>query len=223
MRTTLKIAMTPVIFPLLALSILVSHALSASYPRPTLESTFKKSDLVFAGTLISKTVAPESYDQVHLYDSNRKVRSLELRFSRERLWKGNLALDSDMSIYVVDPKEDRSAGYEFEVDGRYIVFARYRQSNPDQEGQEAVKDIWTDFCYGNIDLGIFEDESQIFGHLTRIWCEEDLGCEYIEGDADSEPEIRLRSNIHRTSKGYEVNLIAPVSKEEFDELIKNAQ
>lgn len=224
MRTTLKIAITPAIFPLLALSIVVSHPSSASCLRPSIESTFRESDVVFAGTVVSKSIAPEKYNQVHRYsmDGKKKVRALQVRFRWETTWKGKLDPNDNAFFYVVDPKEDGSAGYNFEENGRYVVFARYRPPNPNEDGEEAMKNLWTDLCYGNIDLRIFENESHIFSHLSRIRCEEDLGCEYIEGDADSEPEFRPRSNIRKTSKGYEGNLIAPVSKEEFDELIKNA-
>lgn len=209
----MKTANTAVLAGLLAISMVVSHPLFASCPKSPVEYEFKVSDIVFTGAMESKTVAPEKYNRKHLYrfDGKKDVRALQLRFTVERTWKGNLStLDfEEMYLYVVDPEQDSSAGYDFKKGERYVVFARYHELEPEKDGEETETNLWTDLCYDNIDLGNVEDEAALISKLGRLSCEEDPDCEYVEGDSNSEPETRFKSPTSPKSKGDGVNLFAP--------------
>ena len=145
-----------------------SYSLTPNCVRVTVEGNFNRSDVVFTGSVQSKSEAPERYSQRRLYGSEEEGRAgaLEVLFKVETTWKGKL--NQPVLLYVVNPKEDSTAGYDFEVDGEYVVFAHYWKLEANGDVDETETNLWTDLCSQNINLESVENQNPLVRKLAFL-------------------------------------------------------
>ena len=145
-----------------------SYPLAPSCVRVTVEENFNRSDIVFTGSVQSKSEAPERYSQRRLYGSEEDGRAgaFEVLFKVETTWKGKL--EKTVLLYTVNPKEDSTAGYHFEVDGKYVVFARYRKLEANSDDEETETNPWTELCSQNVNLESVENKNSLIRKLAFL-------------------------------------------------------
>lgn len=183
----------------LLIACLVScHSLAPSCLRVTVEENFDRSDIVFTGSVLSKSEAPEKYSQRSLYGNEEDERSgaLEVLFKVETNWKGKL--DEPVLLYTVNPEEDSSLGYHFEVEGKYVVFARYWDLEEDGDGEETETNLWTELCSQNINLESVENKNSLIRKLALLKSKSEISEKTSEEGEISEQDTKTPESADLT-------------------------
>lgn len=122
-----------------------------------LEENFEASDAVFTAKVESIQDAPEEYTVRWKRTEDSEVWVIpqyEVQLNVEEVWKGDL--DEQVLVYTNNGKVATDS-YPFEVEGRYVVFARFNVQ--EHYSEETEKHLTTDWCSGNI--GLAESETDV--------------------------------------------------------------
>lgn len=188
---------------LLIACLVSSHSLAPSCLRVTVEENFNRSDIVFTGSVLSKSKAPEKYSQRLLYgnEDDERAGALEILFEVETNWKGKL--DKPVLLYTVNPEEDSFAGYHFEVEGKYVVFARYWDL--EEDGEETETNLWTELCSQNINLESVENKNSLIRKLAFLKSKSEVSEKTSEEGETSEQDTKTQepSDLTDPSKSHQ--------------------
>ena len=184
---------------LLLACLMSCHSLAPNCLRVTVEENFYRSDIVFTGSVQSKSEAPEKYSQRRLYgkEKGKHAGALEVLFEVETTWKGKL--DKTALLYTVDPKEDGTAGYHFEVDGEYVVFARFWNLEVNGEGGETETNPWTELCSQNINLEKVESKNSLVRELAFLKAKLEISEKKLEKEETSDQDNKATELSKLTS------------------------
>ena len=141
-----------------------AYSLALSCIEFPVESHFERSDVVFAGSVASIKDAPEAYNSKWVRPERNEeweIPSLEIKLEVEDVWKGTL--DKEVLIYTSNTNFS-SSGYPFEKNNRYVVFARFQETEESSEQTEVH--LETSWCAGNILLGDGENDTDL-GKLSK--------------------------------------------------------
>lgn len=175
-----------------------SHSLAPSCLRVTVEENFNRSDIVFTGSVLSKSEAPEKYSQRSIYggEEDGRVGALGVLFQVETNWKGKL--DNPVLLYTVNPKEDSAVGFHFEVEGKYVVFARNWELKGNGDDEETETNLWTELCSQNINLESVENKNSLIRKLAFLKSKLEISEKMSEDGETSEQDTKTSESSELT-------------------------
>ncbi|MCY3884089.1 MAG: hypothetical protein OXG24_04150 [Gammaproteobacteria bacterium] len=159
-------------------------------------------DVVFTGTVVQKKDAPEEFSRTVSWGPDypeRVVPAVQVQFKVNYSWKGELT--DQVTLYTLDPKES-NWGYDFNKDGRYLVFARISTSPEEHKDEFDGKQVWTNWCSQNVNIdGFFGASKESLIGRKALFDDKDQ----LDETVQTFPSKKTRPFLHGVKNENELN------------------